>query len=96
MYNSANFAGPSKGTLHTQLVIMLKHWVFFFFIKNEYYFVSNPSNYTVKSNFLFRHGPIAFPGKGGGGWMDISANHSQTAEQLQLCLDLGGGSCIFS
>jgi hypothetical protein len=43
---------------------MLKHW--FFFIKNEYYFVSNPSNYTVKSNFLFRHGPFAFPGKGGG------------------------------
>jgi hypothetical protein len=43
---------------------MLKH--FFFFIKNEYYFVSNPSNYTVKSNFLFRHGPFAFPGKGGG------------------------------
>ena len=38
MYNSANFAGPSKGALHTQLVIMLKHWVFFF-IKNEYYSV---------------------------------------------------------
>jgi hypothetical protein len=36
-------------------------------IKNGYYFVSNPSNYTVKSNFLFRHGPFAFPGKGGGG-----------------------------
>ena len=33
MYNSANFAGPSKGTLHTQLVIMLKHWVFFFLLK---------------------------------------------------------------
>ena len=44
--------GPSKRALHTQLVIMLKHWVFFL-IKNEYYFVSNPSNYTVKSNFLF-------------------------------------------
>jgi hypothetical protein len=29
-YNSANFSGPSKGTLYTQLVIMLKH--FFFFI----------------------------------------------------------------
>jgi hypothetical protein len=41
--------------------------VWFFFIKNEYYFVSNPSNYTVKSNFLFRHGPFSFPGKGGGG-----------------------------
>ena len=41
--------------------------VCFFFIKNEYYFVSNPSNYTVKSNFLFRHGPFSFPGKGGGG-----------------------------
>ena len=27
-YNSANFAGPSKGTLHTQLVIMLKHCFF--------------------------------------------------------------------
>jgi hypothetical protein len=39
----------------------------FFFIKNEYYFVSNPSNYTVKSNFLFRQGPFAFLGKGGGG-----------------------------
>ena len=39
----------------------------FFLIKNEYYFVSNPSNYTVKSNFLFRHGPFVFPGKGGGG-----------------------------
>ena len=63
--NSANFAGPSKGALHTQLVIMLKHC--FFLIKNEYYFVSNPSNYTVKSNFLFRHGPFSFPGKGGGG-----------------------------
>jgi hypothetical protein len=44
---------------------MLKHC--FFFIKNEYYFVSNPSNYTVKSNFLFRQGPFAFLGKGGGG-----------------------------
>ena len=28
-YNSANFAGPRKGTLHTQLVIMLKHYFFF-------------------------------------------------------------------
>jgi hypothetical protein len=48
------------------------------YIKNEYYFfiqfVSNPSNYTVKSNFLFRHGPFAFPGKGGGvdGWHDMN------------------------
>ena len=57
--------GPSKGALHTQLEIMLERW--FFLIKNEYYFVSNPSNYTAKSNFLFRHGPFAFPGKGGGG-----------------------------
>ena len=59
--------------LHTQLVIMLKHC--FFLIKNEYYFqfVSNPSNYTVKSNFVFRHGPFAFPGKGEGvdGWDDM-------------------------
>ena len=40
MYNSANFAGPSKGALHTQLVIMLKHCCFsLFFIKNEYYSV---------------------------------------------------------
>jgi hypothetical protein len=31
--------------------------------------VSNPSNYTVKSHFLFRHGPFAFSGKGGVGWM---------------------------
>jgi hypothetical protein len=46
---------------------MLKHWFGFFSIKNEYYFVSNPSNYTVKRNFLFRHRPFAFPGKGGGG-----------------------------
>ena len=58
---------PSKGALHTQPVIMLKHWFGFFSIKNEYYFVSNPSNYTVKRNFLFRHRPFAFPGKGGGG-----------------------------
>ena len=29
VYNSANFAGPGKGVLHTQLVIMLKHCVFF-------------------------------------------------------------------
>jgi hypothetical protein len=29
-YNSANFTGPSKGTLHTQLVIMLKHSVFLY------------------------------------------------------------------
>jgi hypothetical protein len=40
VYNSANFAGPNKGALYTQLVIMLKHWAFFI-IKNEYYFVSN-------------------------------------------------------
>ena len=56
--------------LHTQLVIMLKHW--FFLIKNEYYFqfVSNLSNYTVKSNFVFRHVPFTFPAKGeGGGWV---------------------------
>jgi hypothetical protein len=53
----------SKGALHTQLVIMLKHCFFYLFIKNEYYFVSNPSNYTIKSNFLFRYGPFAFPGK---------------------------------
>ena len=33
-YNSSNFAGPSKGTLHTQLVIMLKHSGFFY-IKNK-------------------------------------------------------------
>jgi hypothetical protein len=49
---------------------MLKHW--FFLIKNEYYFqfVSNLSNYTVKSNFVFRHVPFTFPAKGeGGGWV---------------------------
>jgi hypothetical protein len=39
------------------------HYVPNEFSVNEYYFVSNPSNYTVKSNFLFRHGPFAFPGK---------------------------------
>ena len=38
MYNSANLEGPSKEALHTQLVIMLKHWCFFFFL-NEYYSV---------------------------------------------------------
>ena len=38
MHNTANFAGPSKGTLHTQRVTMLKH-CFFLFIKNEYYSV---------------------------------------------------------
>ena len=37
MNNSANFAGPSKGALHTQLVIMLKHWGIL--NKNEYYSV---------------------------------------------------------
>ena len=59
--------GPSKGIAYATCNYV-KHC--FFFIKNEYYFVSNPSNYTVKSNFLFRHGPFAFPGKeGGGGWV---------------------------
>ena len=32
MHNSANFAGPRKGALHTQLVIMLKH-CFFYLLK---------------------------------------------------------------
>ena len=29
VYNSANLAWPGKGGLHTQLVIMLEHCVFF-------------------------------------------------------------------
>ena len=71
--------GPSKGALHTQLVL------FFYFIKNEYYFVSNPSNYTAKSNFLFRHGPFAFPGKEGGGWMGD-----------MICIDSPSGNIKFN
>ena len=60
--------GPVRGTANATCNYVKT--LFFFFIKNEYYFVSNPSNYTVKSNFLFRHGPFAFPGKGGeGGWV---------------------------
>ena len=47
MHNSANFAGTSKGALHTQLVIMLKH-CFFLFIKNEYYSVQ-ASNFFLSS-----------------------------------------------
>jgi hypothetical protein len=83
VYNSANFVGPSKGELHMELVIMLKYC--FFLIKNEYYFVSNPSNYTVKSNFLFRHRPFAFPGKGGGGWMGG-----------MICIDSPSGNIKFN
>jgi hypothetical protein len=51
---------------------MLKHWGFFY-IKNEYYFVSNPSNYTVKGNFLFDtdHLPFLEKGEGVDGWHDM-------------------------
>jgi hypothetical protein len=62
---------------------MLKHC--FFYIKNEYYFASNPSNYTVKSNFLFRHGPSVFPGKGGVGWMGG-----------MICIDSPSGNIKFN
>ena len=41
MYNSANFTGTSKGALHTQLVIMLKHWGFFIFKMNTTLFQIN-------------------------------------------------------
>ena len=78
--------GPSKGALHTQLVIILKHW-FCFFIKNEYYFVSNPSHFTVKTNFSIRHGPFAFPGKGVGSrwWMGD-----------MICIDSPSGNMKFN
>ena len=63
MYNSANFAGPSKGALHTQLVIMLKHCFWFFFLlkmKNTTQF--RPDYFFY---FLWSKGQNFFPTLGG-------------------------------
>ena len=58
----------SQWALHTQLVIMLKHWFFFLLKMNTTLFqILQIIQLKVKSNFLFRHGPFAFPRKGGGG-----------------------------
>ena len=59
MYNSANFAGASKGALHVQLVVMLKHCFFILKMNTtqfrpEYFFY-----------FLLSKGQNFFPTLGG-------------------------------
>ena len=61
MHNSANFAGTSKGALHTQLVIMLKHCCFYLIIKNEYYSVQARLFFYL----LWSKGQNFFPTLGG-------------------------------
>jgi hypothetical protein len=72
VYNSANFAGPSKGALHTQLVIMLKHCVFFLLKMNTTLFqILQIIQLKVISYLDTDHLPFLEKGVGVDGWYDM-------------------------
>jgi hypothetical protein len=83
VYNSANFAGLGKGVLHTQLVIMLIHSVFFLLKMNTTLFqILQIIQLKVISYLDTDHLPFLEKGKGWMGGM--------------ICIDSPSGNIQFN
>jgi hypothetical protein len=71
VYNSANFAGPNKGALHTQLVIMLKHCFFLLKMNTTLFQILQIIQLKVISYLDRDHLPFLEKGEGVDGWYDM-------------------------